>query len=77
MIWLLVLALLVAVGVGVWLGLPGRYEQSLDEIDERLGETGMKHRTAKRRMTFINLMRKEERGSKRRRSPGRTPFKRD
>lgn len=77
MTWLFGIALLVAVGVGIWLGLPSRYDQSLDEIDERLGKTGMSHRKVKRRMTFINLMRKEERGSKRRRSSGRTPFKSD
>jgi hypothetical protein len=76
MIWFFGLALLVAVGAGIWFGLPGRYDQSLEEIDERLGESGKKHRTVKRSITFINLMRRDERGSKRRRS-SRTPFKSD
>jgi len=76
MIWLLGLSFVVAVGVGIWFGLPGKYDQSLDEIDERLNEPGKKHSTVKRRLTFINLMKKEERGSKRRRS-SRTPFKGD
>jgi hypothetical protein len=56
--------------------LPAKYDQSLDEIDERLNEPGKKHRTVKRRLTFINLLKKEERGSTRRRS-SRVPFKND
>jgi hypothetical protein len=75
MIWLIGLSVVVAVGVGVWLGLPGKYDQSLDDIDERLIEPGKKHGKVKKSLTFINLLKKEERGSSRRRS--RTPFKGD
>jgi hypothetical protein len=76
MIWLIGLSVAAAVGVGIWFGLPAKYDQSLDEIDERLNEPGNKHRTVKRRLTFINLLKKEERGSTRRRS-SRVPFKSD
>lgn len=62
---------------GIYWGMPVRYDQSIDDIDERLGEEG-RHRKAKRHMTFLNLLqRKTERGSHRRRSARRerTPFR--
>ena len=73
--WWLVLAVLVALGVGIWLGMPGKYDRNLDELDERLSESGKSRRKVKRHLIFIDMLRKSQRGSQRRR--GRTPFKND
>jgi hypothetical protein len=45
MLALKIIGALAAVGLGVWLGLPGRYEQSLDEVERNmvLG-TGKSHK---------------------------------
>jgi hypothetical protein len=60
---------------GIWLGLPKRYDQSLEEIDRRLSESGA-HRKAKRHMTFLNLLqRKTEKGTDRRFRSERHPFR--
>ena len=40
MTWLTLLSFVVALAWGIWLGLPRRYDQPLDEIDERLEEGG-------------------------------------
>lgn len=36
MLLLKILAAVAAVGLGVWLGLPGRYEQDLDELERNM-----------------------------------------
>jgi len=65
----------VALGLGIYLGLPGRYEQSLDEIDRRLDEEG-EHAKAERKATVITILqRKVQPGSDRRReAQRRKPF---
>ncbi len=76
MIWF-ILSLVAALLFGIWLGLPGRYDQSIDEVDERLGQEGT-HGKAKRHFTILGfLQKKAERGSRRRRRGGRSPFKMD
>ncbi len=42
---------LIALGVGVWLGMPGRYTQSLDDIDQVMDSGGARRRKVKRRFT--------------------------
>jgi len=42
---------LVALGLGIWLGLPGRYEQSVDEVESRMLEGRGRSRKAKRHFT--------------------------
>lgn len=75
MTFLVVLSFAVALAVGIWLGLPRRYEQRLDEIDERL-EAGGKHQTVKRHRTVVTLLQtKLERGSHRRRRRSGRPFR--
>lgn len=72
---LAVLGLFAAFAFGLYWGLPMRYDQSKDEIDERLGEEG-EHRKTKRHTTFLNLLqRKVQRGSDRRRRRERRPFR--
>ena len=42
---------LVALGVGIWYGLPGRYEQSLDDVEDRMLQGGGETRKVKRHFT--------------------------
>jgi hypothetical protein len=75
--WLVGLSLVGALGVGIWLGLPRQKDyQSLEEIDERLGERGGSHRRVDRMVTFIDLLsKKQELGSNKRMRPKqRGPF---
>jgi hypothetical protein len=70
--WFIILSV-AAVGLGFWLGRPRIYDQSLDEIEQRLSEGG-DHQKVKRHTTFINfIQRKVEKGSDRRRGT-RKPF---
>ncbi|MEX1257550.1 MAG: hypothetical protein WEG36_08035 [Gemmatimonadota bacterium] len=73
--WLIGASLVAALAYGIWLGMPRRYEQPLEEIEERLSEEG-EHQTVKRHFTFLNLLQKNvERGShRRRRGSARRPF---
>lgn len=76
MSWLVGLSLVGAFLWGIWLGLPRRFEQPLDEIDQRLVESG-EHKTVRRHPTFLNLLQKTvQRGSDRRQRARRTrkPF---
>jgi hypothetical protein len=73
MSWFVALSLVGALALGIWIGLPRRYEQPLDDIDRRLGEDG-EHERVKRHATFINfIQRKIQKGSDRRRR-ARKPF---
>ncbi len=74
MSWFVGLSLIGAFLFGIWLGMPRRFDQSLDEIDRRLVEPGQ-HNKAKRHITFLNLLQKKrEKGSDRRQRDHRTPF---
>ncbi|TVP73512.1 MAG: hypothetical protein EA352_11965 [Gemmatimonadales bacterium] len=71
----LVLGAVAALLVGVWIGMPGRFRQTQEEIDERLESDG-EHAKVRRRETFIGILQKKAtRGSDRRRSGGRSPFR--
>lgn len=67
MLLLKILLGIVAVGVGFWLGLPGRYEQTPDEIEKAMDRGGAKRNQVKKVFTPLDWMRKEQRGSERRR----------
>lgn len=67
MLLLKILLGVVAVGVGFWLGLPGRYEQTPDEIEKAMDRGGAKRNQVKKVFTPLDWMRKERRGSERRR----------
>jgi hypothetical protein len=68
------LSLILALAFGIWLGMPRRYDQPLDDIERRLGKDG-EHERVKRHMTFLNLMQKRvEKGSNRRQRSSRRPF---
>jgi hypothetical protein len=71
-----VLGGVVALGLGVYLGLPGRFEQSVDEIDQRLDQDG-EHAKVNRKETVLTVLQKRsERASDRRRAASsRKPFR--
>lgn len=45
----LVVTGVLGLGIGVWLGMPGRYSQTQDEIDQRMGSGGLTRRPHKKR----------------------------
>ncbi len=67
---------LFALGFGIYLGLPGEFRQTPEEIEESLG-VRRASRKAKRYFTPLDWIRPKERGSDRRRGQGRQPFKLD
>lgn len=78
MLILQILGGVVALAVGIYLGMPGRFEQPAEEIEKRLGQESQKHQKAKRHFTFINALarRTSERASdRRRREASRKPFR--
>jgi len=42
---------LAAVGLGIWLGLPGRYDRDLDQIDRVMEEGGGRRKRVKKQFT--------------------------
>jgi hypothetical protein len=62
---LMILGALVALALGVWLGLPGRYTQSVEDIEKVMESGGARRRRTKRVFTpFAWMQRKPDtRGS--------------
>ncbi len=75
MTWGIILSFLIALAFGIWLGLPRRYDQPLDEIDRRLDEEGQHQKVRRHRTVFSLLQRKLEKGSTSRRRQSRKPFR--
>jgi len=50
---LMVAGALIAFGYGIWLGLPGRYSQSVDDIEQKMAAGGARRRKTKRVFTPI------------------------
>ncbi|MEJ2538726.1 MAG: hypothetical protein P8188_01875 [Gemmatimonadota bacterium] len=67
MLFLKILVGVLAVGLGFWLGLPGRFEQTPDEIEKAMERGGARRNQVKKVFTPLDWFRKEERGSNRRR----------
>jgi hypothetical protein len=66
-LFLKILLGLMAVGVGILLGLPGRYEQTTDEIEKAMDRGGARRNQVKKVFTPLDWLRKERKGSDRRR----------
>ena len=66
MLLLKILLGLAAVGLGIWLGLPGRYEQTQDEIGKAMDRGGAKRNQVKKVFTPLDWLRKDQRASVRR-----------
>ena len=66
---LMVLGAIVALGVGVWLGLPGRYTQTADDIEEVMASGGARRRKVRTVFTPLAWMQRkvDVRGSRDRR----------
>lgn len=62
-----ILGALAALALGLWLGLPGRYTQTPDELDEAMRRGGARRNQVRRHFTPLDWLRKEQRGSVRRR----------
>ena len=73
MMVLMVLGGVAALALGIWLGLPGRYDRSQEEVDRALEKGKSRRSWTKRHFTPLDLLRKEKRGSERRRV--HRPFK--
>ncbi|MBW3533864.1 MAG: hypothetical protein KY453_01390 [Gemmatimonadetes bacterium] len=71
MLVLKILGGVLALALGVWLGLPGRYEQDEEELERLLQRPGGVHRRAKRHFTPLDWYRNETKGSDRRRAETR------
>lgn len=56
-----------ALALGIWLGLPGRYEQTHQELDEAMRRPGGRPNKARRHFMVLDWLRNERRGSERRR----------
>jgi len=54
--------------LGVWFGLPGRYDQSASEIERVMSRGGSRRNRVKRAFTPLDWFRRDERGSERRAS---------
>ncbi len=67
MLLLKILLGVAALGLGIWLGRPARYTQSLDEIDKAMERGGARRNQVKRHFTPLDWLRKESKGSDRRR----------
>jgi hypothetical protein len=71
-----ILGMVAALAFGIYWGMPVRYNQRPEEIEERLEKDG-RHQKVKRHTTFLNLLqRKVQKGSDRRRTAHRSrrPF---
>lgn len=66
---------ILAVAVGVWLGLPGRYEQTPDDIEKAMDRGGVRRNQVKRVFTPLDWFRKDRRGSDRRAEMQRRRFR--
>ena len=51
MLSLKIVGALLALAVGVWFGMPGRYTQSVDDIDKIMASGGARRRKVKRKFT--------------------------
>lgn len=54
MLILKILGAVAALALGIWLGLPGRYERDLDEIDRALDEDGIGRARATRHFLVVD-----------------------
>lgn len=69
---------LAALGLGVWLGLPGKYDQSLEDIERNMEQGASQSRKAKRHFTPLAwAQRKLQPRRTRRQAPRRRPFELD
>jgi hypothetical protein len=67
LLFLEILLGILALALGIWLGRPGRYTQTTDDVERAMERGGARRNTVKRHFTPLDWFRKEEKGSHRRR----------
>lgn len=70
-----ILGAVAALLLGIWLGLPGRYERDLREIDKVMEDGGRDRKRVRRVWTPLDWFRKDPKASDRRRSQARRRFR--
>lgn len=75
MLTLKILLALAALGLGIWLGMPGRYEQSLDEIERNMESGARQSRRAKRHFTPLAWMQRSLKARSERKAAPRRAFR--
>jgi len=53
---MLIITGLVSLGIGIWLGMPGRYSQTLDDIDTATESGGARRKLKKRQVNPLAWM---------------------
>ncbi len=51
-----ILGAVAALALGIWLGLPGRYSQNLEDIEQVMDQGGARRKKVKRRFTAVAWM---------------------
>lgn len=74
MIWVKILIGLAAVGLGIYIGRPARYDRPQEDLELAMEEGRRRRQWTKRHFTPLDLLRKESKGSERRRG-GRSRFR--
>lgn len=75
---LLILTAVIGLATGIWLGMPGRYTQSADDIERIMESGGARRRRTKRVFTPLAWMRRRADAGvtkERRQRTGRSGFK--
>lgn len=71
---LLILGGIAALALGFWLGLPGKYDQTPEDIEKAMDRGGARRNQVKKVFTPLDWFRKDKRGSQRRIDAGRRRF---
>ncbi|NNF13055.1 MAG: hypothetical protein HKN72_07525 [Gemmatimonadetes bacterium] len=58
-LWFLVVTGVLGLAIGIWLGMPGRYTQTPDEIEKIMESGGSRRRRAKRIFTPLAWMQRQ------------------
>lgn len=58
-VWFIVVTGVLGLAIGIWLGMPGRYTQTPDEIEKIMESGGARRRRAKRIFTPLAWMQRQ------------------
>ena len=67
----LIITAVLALALGIWLGLPGRYDQDMDELEKSLGQKTRRRKRKKREISPLAWVQRSGKAASARRSrPG-------